>query len=239
MRWFAAVVLAVMACACSSSDPSGGGTGGGGSGGGGTGGGGSGGGGASQANVVVDPNARFQTISGWETTASVDERAGDLTLAQATAYARAAVEQAGLTRLRLEVRNGVEGPPGGYAAYSAGGSEAAWDARRYVVTNDNSNPNVINAAGFDFAELDHNVEYVVLPMRDILAARGERLFLNICYVAFVDGAVGVHESPAEYAEFALATMLHLRQKYGLEPDAWEVILEPDLAGRWSGQRIGQ
>jgi hypothetical protein len=34
-------------------------------------------------------------------------------------------------------------------------------------------------------------------------------------------------------------MLHLRDKYGLKPDLWEVILEPDLAGRWSGRRIGK
>jgi hypothetical protein len=76
-------------------------------------------------------------------------------------------------------------------------------------------------------------------MQRLLAARGEKLVVNVCFVAFVDERPTFHENPEEYAEFALATMLHLRQKYGLEPDGWEVILEPDLAGRWSGRRIGQ
>jgi hypothetical protein len=98
---------------------------------------------------------------------------------------------------------------------------------------------VINWAGFDFTEMDHDVEMAVLPMRKLLAARGEKLLVNLCYVAFVKGRANLHENPEEYAEFALATMLHLREKYGLEPDSWEVILEPDLAGRWSGRRIGK
>jgi hypothetical protein len=76
-------------------------------------------------------------------------------------------------------------------------------------------------------------------MRKLLAARGEKLHVNLCYVAFVKRRANLHENPEEYAEFALATMLHLREKYGLEPDSWEVILEPDLAGRWSGRRIGK
>jgi hypothetical protein len=137
------------------------------------------------------------------------------------------------------VRNGVEGPSGGYAAYSAGGSYDVWDARRYVVTNDNGDPRVLNAAGFDWTELDHAMDFVAIPFRDALAARGEQLHINLCYVAFNDGAVSVHENAAEYAEFALATVLHLRQKYGITPNSWEVILEPDLAGRWDGARIGR
>ena len=68
---------------------------------------------------------------------------------------------------------------------------------------------------------------------------GEKLVVNVCYVAFVNSRRNLHEDPEEYAEFALATMLHLRNKYGVTPERWEVILEPDVAGRWSGKRIGQ
>ena len=152
---------------------------------------------------------------------------------------RTAVEKAGITRIRLEVRNGVEGPAGGFDAFVRSGSNETWRQRRYLVSNDNADPRVINWAGFDFTEMDHDVEMAVLPMRKLLAARGEKLLVNLCYVAFVKGRANLHENPEEYAEFALATMLHLREKYGLEPDSWEVILEPDLAGRWSGQRIGK
>ena len=152
---------------------------------------------------------------------------------------RGAVEKAGITRLRLEVRSGVEGPAGGFDKFVRDGSSKAWRQRRYVVSNDNADPRIINWAGFDFSEMDRDVEMAVLPMRKLLAARGEKLFVNLCYVGFVEGRPNLHENPEEYAEFALATMLHLREKYGLEPDSWEVILEPDLAGRWSGQRIGR
>jgi hypothetical protein len=47
-----------------------------------------------------------------------------------------------------------------------------------------------------------------------------------------------HRDPAEYAEFVLAVSLHLRERFGLEPDRWEVILEPDNTDDWDGRRIG-
>ena len=231
MKQFVLAAFVAALCACSS----GGGSSGGGSSGGG---GGSAGGGAAQL-VTIDQGVRQQIISGWEATASIDERAGDISLADARTMVNAAVNQAGINRLRLEVRSGVEGPSGGYAAFSAGGSEAVWAARRYVVTNDNGDPAVLNAAGFDWAELDHNIDFIVIPMRDALAARGEQLHINLCYVAFNDGAVSIHENAAEYAEFALATVLHMRQKYGITPNTWEIMLEPDLAGRWDGARVGR
>ncbi|MCB2013592.1 MAG: glycoside hydrolase family 30 beta sandwich domain-containing protein [Sphingobium sp.] len=200
--------------------------------------GGSSSGGAGGSLVTVDSGVRYQTITGWEATANVDDRAGEVTLQQARNYVQASVEKAGITRLRLEIRSGVEGQIGAYTEYSNGGSESTWRSKRYPVINDNNDPNVINMAGFDFAEIDHNIDYIVKPMKQMLEARGEKLFLNICYVAFLNGAASVHDDPDEYAEFALATMLHLKDK-GLQPDTWEVILEPDVAKNWSGQRIGQ
>ena len=98
---------------------------------------------------------------------------------------------------------------------------------------------MIDWAGFDFTEIDREVELAVLPVQKELAVRGQRLFVNLCYAGSRKGQRNAHDDPEEYAEFALATVLHLRQKYGLEPDTLEVILEPDLAGGWSGWRIGQ
>jgi hypothetical protein len=83
--------------------------------------------------------------------------------------------------------------------------------------------------------LDWHVDNAVQPMREIFAARGEKLFLNLTYVAFtgqiVDGEY-LHDDPEEYGEFVLATYLHLQEKYGFVPDAWEVILEPDNVEQW-------
>jgi hypothetical protein len=189
--------------------------------------------------VTIDPSRRYQTIAGWEATTNFHEDIGRLSPQDTEHLLRTAVEKAGITRLRLPIRNGVEGPRGIFDAYARGGSYEDWRKRRYLVSNDNANPQVINWAGFDFSFIDRNVEMAVLPMQRILAGRGERLVVNVSYVAFVKGQHNLHEDPEEYAEFALATMLHLRDKYGLEPDIWEVILEPDLAGRWSGRRIGE
>lgn len=188
--------------------------------------------------LTVDPSRRFQTIVGWEATANLSELIGKISPQNAQGLLRTSVDKAGITRLRLEVRSGVEGPAGGFNAFVRG-SNGAWRQRRYLVSNDNADPRAINWAGFDFSEMDHDVEMAVLPMRKLLAARGEKLLVNLCYVAFVKSRPSLHEDPEEYAEFALATMLHLRDKYGLTPDRWEVILEPDLAGRWSGRRIGE
>jgi hypothetical protein len=192
-----------------------------------------------EAVVTVDQARRFQTIVGWEATANLSELAGKTSRQAAQELLQTAVDKAGITRLRLEVRSGVEGPAGSFEQYVRTGSYETWRERRYLVLNDNDDPRSINWAGFDFTEMDFEVERVVLPMQRLLAERGEKLFVNLCYVSFVKGRSNVHENPEEYAEFAVATMLHLRDKYGLVPDSWEVILEPDLATRWSGRRIGQ
>lgn len=189
--------------------------------------------------VTVDPSRRFQTIVGWEATANLSEVVSELSPQNAQGLLRTAVEKAGITRLRLEVRNGAEAPAGAFDEFVRTRSYETWRKRRYVVRNDNADPRVINWAGFDFSEIDRDVEMAVLPMRGMLAARGEKLLVNVCFVAFVNSRPSLHEDPEEYAELALATMLHLRDKYGLKPERWEVILEPDLAGRWSGRRIGE
>ena len=192
-----------------------------------------------EAIVTVDPAQRFQTIGGWEATTNLHEEFGRLSQQNIDGLLRTAVEKAGITRVRLPVRNGVEGPKGVFDTYLQTGSYDYWRKNRYLAINDNDDPRVINWDGFDFSFIDRNLEMAVLPMRKLLAARGEKLVVNASYVAFVNGRPSVHDDPEEYAEFALATMLHLRNKYGLTPELWEVILEPDLAGRWGGKRIGE
>ena len=101
----------------------------------------------------------------------------------------------------------------------------------YEIINDNSDPDSINPSGYQFAELDHTVENVILPLKQRLEANNESLFVNLNVVDFTccQGASNLEyqDSPDEYAELVLATYQHLQSQYGWVPDAWEVILEPD------------
>lgn len=187
--------------------------------------------------VTVIPAQRLQVISGWEVTATAPdptEWAGAPRLRRAV-YDRA-VEEVGVNRVRLPIRSGAESTSRGYLRYVRGELTAeAWRPLRYATANDNADPRTINWAGFDFSELDANIELGVLPLKQRLEARGERLFVNCNYTAFTGQITRgdyIHDDPEEYAEFVLAAYLHMREKYGFVPDAWEVILEPDLVKQW-------
>jgi hypothetical protein len=102
---------------------------------------------------------------------------------------------------------------------------------------------VINEAGFHFTMLDRRMERVVLPLRKKLQDRGERLYINLTYVAFVKqgGCTNIpyfHDNPAEYAEFILAAFRHMQDTWGVVPDGLEIILEPDNSD-WNGTDIGR
>jgi hypothetical protein len=76
-----------------------------------------------------------------------------------------------------------------------------------------------------------------------LEARGEHLWLNVQYTAFTDsicrGYGYDHDRPAEYAEFAVAVFEHLRDTFGVGPDSWELMLEPDNTRIWHADRLAQ
>lgn len=194
--------------------------------------------------VAVDTTIRYQRITAWEATAE----AGQNDIPSFPAYRDKLLDLAtsylGITRLRVEVRSGAENPVDNWALYSTGQiTDAQWRCLRYATVNDNSDPTVINPAGFHFSELDATMDRLVIPMRNRLAASGERLLLNVNYVAFARQCSGTPYAhlgnPAEYAEFVLATYQHLKSRYGIVPDVWEVILEPDnTSGLWSGTDIG-
>ena len=205
--------------------------------------GGGGGGGGATGTINVNPAVRYQTISGWEAHsqsgheyASFDnfaDRLFDL-----------AANDLGINRLRLEIRSGLENSTDYYTQWRKGQiDDAKWRCVRFSTVNDNSDPKVANLAGFQFAQLDSMVEKVILPMRQKLAARGERLSVNLLYTAFtgtICSGLEYHhdDSPEEYAEFILVMSEHLRSKYNLVPDTWEVILEPDNTAFWRGKQIG-
>ncbi len=203
-----------------------------------------------QATITLDPNTSFQTIVGWEAVAQAGQ------IAEASAVTNrsnvnpafpnyknqlfdAAVNDLGLNRIRLELRSGLENTSDYSERYTNGQINFNdWKVRRYEIINDNNDPQVINPNGFKFFELDFNIENVVIPIRQRLAARGEKLYLNLNYVDFAPSAFEHKTAPEEYAEFMLATFLHMRDKYGFTPDAVEMILEPDTNADWTATQIG-
>lgn len=205
-----------------------------------------------KATISLDSQQTFQTISGWEVTAVLGAEPGDEAFPHyRDAVVDLAVNTVGINRVRLEIASGAEHPNNRWRDYMNGDLDyKKWKKTLYTTVNDNDDPNTINWDGFDFSSLDHPIDYVVLPMRELLKKRGESLFINLCYVAFTyDIGQGdyIHRNPEEYAEFILATYIHMKNKYGFVPDALEVILEPDNMQenyhlekwKWDGALIGK
>jgi hypothetical protein len=201
------------------------------------------------AVIVLNPRVTFQKMTGWEATVgalganypafeSCKEELFDL-----------AVSDLGINRVRLEIKSGAENPRDGFTERVQGKlTDEQWRCYRYATVNDNDDPFTINWAGFHFTEFDASIEKMVLPIKKRVEARGEKLFLNVNYVAFYlqmnepqcpSGLRYLHDNPEEYAEFVLATCLHMKKKYGLVPDAWEMHLEPDNTPYWRGKTIGE
>jgi uncharacterized protein (TIGR03437 family) len=87
-----------------------------------------------------------------------------------------------------------------------------------------------NAGGltFNLQDLDRDVRDMAVPMRQRLAARGERLFVNVCFV----GRSELNSDADRYAQQVLAAYQHLEQTFGWVPDGWEVALEPGYVSPW-------
>ncbi|MGH7555772.1 MAG: hypothetical protein ACREMQ_22455 [Longimicrobiales bacterium] len=195
--------------------------------------------------ITVDPSVRYQTMVGWEASA----QAGHIEC-PASAYDRyrdelfdRAVNELGINRLRIPLRSGVENPADYFAdnfdkfrskQITFGDFKKAW----YQVVNDNDDPEVIDSAGFHFSELDFTIEKVVLPLKQRVEARGEKLYINLNYTDFGPSPFEHRDFPAEYAELMLAAFQHLERHYGWVPDGIEVILEPDNSN-WSGEQAGR
>lgn len=196
------------------------------------------------ATVTVDRQITYQTMHGWETTTYTAGELPNAALFQPHVF-DLAINDLGISRVRLEVRSGAENSKDTWLEYGQQHDDnPEWRAVRYATVNDNDDARTINWNGFKFSELDDNIDHIVNPMRAVAAARGDRLFVNLNYVAFTQqngpGTSYVHGNPDEYAEFILAAFMHISGKYGWVPDALDLILEPDNTVPWRGGRqIGE
>ena len=184
--------------------------------------------------VSVNTTVTHQTMTGWQANAQAGQ--WEASYAQWRDAVRDRAVEDGINRLRVDVRSGVENPTDSFNQWISGQvTEAEWRCARYETVNDNANPAVLDMTRFNFGEIDTTMVRVVLPMREKLQQRGEVLGLTATYVRF--GCMGgqyVHSNAAEYGEFAVAVMNHLRDRFGFVPDTWEIINEPDnTGGVWS------
>ena len=191
--------------------------------------------------VAVRTNVQYQTMTGWQANAQAGQFETGYSTWRDAALDRAAAD--GINRLRIDLRSGAENTRDAFTEWLSGAiTEQQWRCLRYATVNDNGSATSISTAGFKFSELDSTMVRVVMPYRQRLQARGEALGLTMTYVAFT-GQIGscgqyIHGDPNEYAEFAVAAMNHMRDRWGFVPDTWELINEPDnTGGIWSSDRI--
>jgi hypothetical protein len=174
--------------------------------------------------VALNPGVRHQVMHHWEAgvLASVEDYTS-LTDAQIGAMLDLAVTDMGITRARLAIRSGVEGP-----------------GTRYEIVNDNNDPNVLHDAGFTWTNFDLEVSRWIVPARPRAQARGESFYTLLAYSDFGQSSFEHYNFPEEYAEFMLAAFRRMQARHGFMPNGIEMVNEPDNSGgAWSGERIGR
>ncbi|MES2179273.1 MAG: hypothetical protein V4550_15550 [Gemmatimonadota bacterium] len=202
--------------------------------------------------VTLDAHTRFQTIDAWATNLRLweeDKRNDRYNHSIEPALDNVftfLVDSVGINGVRLEIPSGIENPTSRWAGYRSGKVPySAFQRARFEKINDNDDPRVADTSGFQFDDLDFRIERMFLPLKRRLEARGETLHVNVNYVDFKwkqdsqQGTLSHAKNPEEFAEFVVVCFQHLRQKYGIVPDAFEVILEPENTEAWRGETIGR
>lgn len=202
--------------------------------------------------IDIDPDTRFQTIDGWGVYPRYweDDKIGDRFDRSFEQYteevSQVLVNDVGINSVRVEIWSGLENPEDYWIGHYEGSvSYKDYAPVRYEKVNDNDDPYTVNPDGFQFSKFDHRMEVMTLPIKRALEARGEKLHVNVNYVDFswggkaLQGSLNHAENPEEFAEFVLVFFQRLREKYGIEPDAFEVILEPENTASWRGPQIGR
>jgi hypothetical protein len=202
--------------------------------------------------VRLDAAQRHQTIEGWAVYPRYweDDKKRDRFDRSFEAYTEQVSEflaaDVGINAARIEIWSGLENPRDYWRDHYDGRMGYKEYARlRYEKVNDNDDPKSANPAGFQFSKFDHRIETMVLPLKRALEKRGEKLLVNVCYVDFKwrpddpGGSLEHATQPQEFAEFVAVFFERLRDRYGIVPDAFEVILEPENTVAWRGRTIGQ
>jgi hypothetical protein len=201
------------------------------------------------ATVTVDPAVRFQTIDGWQVYPrywehdKVNNRFDASFAPLADEISAFLVDRVGINGARVEIWSGLENPVDHWTDFYEGRATYQENKEhRYEKINDNDDPFAVNPSGFQFARFDYRFETMVQPLIRAMERRGERLLINVNYVDFEGGSQGSlshAENPEEYAEFVLVFFERLRARYGVIPDSFEIVLEPDNTEGWRGEEVGR
>ncbi len=156
-------------------------------------------GGKAVVTVSIDPDVHYQTILGWGATTpwtKVPHALRDQILDEG-------VNDLGLTRLR------VEGPSGNRS-----------NDRRWEWLNDNGDPDDTDWTAFNTAKLDERVSEWVVPFKQRVEANGEPFDAYVSPSFFDGGSSGsapawLLHSPGEYAEYATAFVLRLKNTHNI------------------------
>jgi hypothetical protein len=187
-------------------------------------------------DVNIVPSMRFQTMVGWEGTAQIGQAGCQTFDNYRMELVDRLVNELGINRVRLEIRSGTENTSDWFTDF-LNNPGSNWRDRWYTPVNDNGDPNSADAGRFYFSELDHQVDNVITPLQQALAARGEQLYVLMCFVDFNTDNFYRHQ-PDEYGELMAAAFDHLQSTYGWEPDGIEIILEPDNSNaNYSAQQV--
>ena len=188
--------------------------------------------------VSINPSLSHQVFSGWQGSGETGMSDFIVTGEQYRHAVLDASVELGINRVRIGLQSGlIENSTDYYQLFLNANRDvvdqnnppeyAAVRANRRVPVNDNADPNVINPNGFKWAYINWQMDKVVVPLRQKLAARGESLWFAVSFVHF-SRANQLHvDSPAEYGELILATWNHINTRYGFVPNGLEIFLEPD------------
>ncbi len=160
--------------------------------------------------VTINPAIQNQSIIGWGASSWVPQQ---ITPALREELIGMAVDELGLTRLRLE-------PPGGNAAHQ----------RRWEWENDNADPNDTNWDALNTADMDGRLAEMVLPFKQRVEANQDPFNIYLSPSFFNGGSTGavppwLFHCPAEYAEFATSMLRYLKDVHGLNVDYYCILNE--------------
>ena len=192
--------------------------------------------------IALNPSTTYQTITGWE----VPVLNTVLDYAGIVPFMGPLMDQAandlGINKIAIGMNSGDENPSDACQLQYLNRTISEGEyigACAYNSVNDNNNPALINPNGFHFPVLDWQIDHLLLPLKERVEARGEKLYVLLRYVDFRPSSFEHYQNPDEYAELMQAVFDHINAKYGFIPDGVDAMNEPDQVAGWGATELGR